>query len=84
MPHKTEQSPSTEVRARERLALNLKKWRAIHGFSQRALATEAELHHTFFAHIERGMRNASLDNIEKLANALKIDITELLRDPRSG
>ncbi len=64
--------------------MNLKKWRAVCGFSQHALAIEAGLHHTFVAHIERGVRNPSLDNIEKLAIALKIDVTELLRDPRHG
>lgn len=47
------------------------------------MAIEADLHHTFVAHLERGARNPSLDNIEKLAVALKIDIVELLCDPRS-
>jgi transcriptional regulator with XRE-family HTH domain len=78
-----QQNLSSTVCARERLTLNLKKWRAFHGLSQHALAIEAGLHHTFVAHLERGARNPSLDNIEKLAVALKIDIVELLCDPRS-
>ena len=82
MHQNSKQNQSPVPQARERLALNLKRWRAVRGFSQHALAIEAGLHHTFVAHVERGARNPSLDNIEKLAIALKIDITELLCDPR--
>lgn len=47
--------------------------------SQEDLALEAELHRTFVAHVERGARNISIDNIEKLAVALAIPIHELLQ-----
>jgi transcriptional regulator with XRE-family HTH domain len=47
--------------------------------SQEDLALEAELHRTFVAHVERGARNISIDNVEKLADALAIPIHELLR-----
>lgn len=56
--------------AREILAENLKRLRALRGWSQEDLAFEAGLHRTFVAHVEREMRNISIDNIEKLANAL--------------
>lgn len=82
MHQNSKQDQSNVPPARERLALNLKRWRAVRGFSQHSLAIEAGLHHTFVAHVERGARNPSLDNIEKLALALNIDITELLCDPR--
>jgi hypothetical protein len=42
------------------------------------LAAEAGLHRTFVAHVERQARNISLDNIEKLARALKVQTYELL------
>lgn len=66
------------VSARELLALSLIRLRADRGWSQEALAFEAGLHRTFVAHVERQTRNISLDNIEKLANALGVPISELL------
>lgn len=36
------------------------------------------LHRTFVAHVERQARNISLDNIEKLADALGVEPFELL------
>jgi transcriptional regulator with XRE-family HTH domain len=64
--------------ARELLANNLRRLRAERGMTQEDLAFEANLHRTFVAHVERGVRNISIDNIEKLANALKIQSHELL------
>lgn len=45
--------------------------------SQEELAERAELHQTYISDIERGGRNPSLDNVEKLAKALNISITRL-------
>jgi len=39
-----------------------------------------DLHRTYVGSIERSERNVSLDNVEKLATALKIDICELLSE----
>lgn len=64
--------------ARELLATNLRRLRAERGMTQEDLAFESNLHRTFVAHVERGVRNISLDNIEKLASALKIETHELL------
>jgi CheY-like chemotaxis protein len=44
------------------------------GFSQEELAGRAGLHRTYVADIERGARNLSLANIEKLARALETSI----------
>lgn len=69
--------------ARELLAINLIRQRARLGWSQEALAFEAGLHRTFVAHVERQARNISLNNIERLALALKVPIHTLLQPPRS-
>ncbi len=45
--------------------------------SQEDLAERADLHRTYLADIERGVRNLSLRNIEKLARALEISIEDL-------
>ena len=47
------------------------------GISQEELAGRAGLHRTYVADIERGARNLSLANIEKLAKALDLSIPAL-------
>lgn len=64
--------------ARARLAANLRAARSQRGLSQEGLAELASLHRTYVGGIERGERNVSIDNIEKLARALNLDIAELL------
>ena len=64
---------------RKVLAENLRRYRANRGLSQEKLADEAGLHRTFVGAVERSERNISLDNIEKLAGALKVSPYELLR-----
>ena len=66
--------------ARVRLARNIRAIRAKNGLSQEALADLADLHRTYIGSVERSERNVSLDNVEKLAGALKVDICELLTE----
>ena len=68
------------VSARNRLASNMRSLRAGLGMSQEALADLGGLHRTYVGSVERSERNVSLDNIEKLAQALNVDITDLLAD----
>lgn len=65
--------------ARMLLARNLRRLRAAKGWSQEDLALEADLHRTFVAHVERGARNVSIDNVEKLATAFDIPVYCLLQ-----
>jgi len=46
--------------------------------SQEELALQADLDRTYISGIERGLRNVSLINIVKLANALKISLSEIV------
>lgn len=59
---------------------NLKKIRTENNISQENLAFRAKLHRTYISDVERGNRNISLINIEKIAKALKVRISELLKD----
>lgn len=72
------QTPSP---ARFRLAKNMRVLRTEMGLSQEALADLVELHRTYVGSVERQERNVSLDNVEKLAVALGVDISELLSEP---
>lgn len=66
--------------ARKVFASRLRQIRQAKGLSQEDLANRANLHRTYVGSVERGERNISIDNIERLANALEIDIIELLRE----
>ena len=59
-------------------ARNLKFFRQLKKISQEELADIAGLHRTYVSSVERGERNISIDNMEKLALALGVDIRELL------
>jgi transcriptional regulator with XRE-family HTH domain len=79
VPKKDVQTNS-RISARQCLAHNLRRLRGGKGYSQEQLALESGLHRTFVAHVERGARNASLDNIEKLADALGVSCSVLLME----
>lgn len=65
--------------ARRIFAQRLRHIRLIKGLSQEELADMAGLHRTYVGSVERSERNISIDNMERLAIALGVDITELLR-----
>jgi len=47
--------------------------------SQEELAAKAKVHRTYVGMIERAEKNITLENIEKLANALKISISDFFK-----
>jgi transcriptional regulator with XRE-family HTH domain len=49
------------------------------GLTQEDLADRAGIHRTYISDIERGTRNLSLINIERLARALQVQLSELFR-----
>lgn len=62
------------------LAHNIKSLRSNANISQEHLAALCELHRTYISDIERGNRNVSIDNIEKIAQALKVSPADLLKE----
>ena len=46
------------------------------GLSQEKLALKADLDRTYLAGIESGKRNATLDSIEKIINALNVSVKD--------
>jgi transcriptional regulator with XRE-family HTH domain len=66
--------------------LRLKAKRNVLGVSQEELADRSDLHRTYVSQLERGLKSPSLSTLYALASALKVDVTELVRDlqhPRS-
>jgi transcriptional regulator with XRE-family HTH domain len=57
----------------------IKTIRSEQGISQEQLGQLAELDRTYISGIERGLRNVSLINIERLAAALEVEPAELLK-----
>lgn len=72
------------VKGRALLAANLRRLRARRGWSQEALADEAGLDRTYVGSVERAERNISIDNICRLAEALRVDVRQLLAPIRPG
>ena len=70
------------LNARYVLAKNIRRLRKREGskLSQEKLAAIAGLHRTYIGAIERGEQNVSIDNIERIANALDCAVDKLLRE----
>lgn len=60
----------------EELARNfgraIQRRRAELGISQETLSQRSKLHRTYICDVERGARNLSIKNVQRLANALEI------------
>lgn len=56
---------------RKTFSNNVRKFRQEKNLSQEELAFACNLHRTYISDIERGKRNVSIDNIEKIALALE-------------
>lgn len=66
---------------RKLVAGNVRSLRKGLRVSQEKLAEEAGLHRTYVGSIERAERNVSLDNIERIAAALRVKPWQLLKPP---
>lgn len=57
---------------------NIRSFRLADGLTIEELAFRAQLHHNYLGDLERGRRNPSLSNLNKIADALKRPVSELL------
>lgn len=64
------------------LAANIVRLRGEQGMSQEALAERSGMHRTFISLIERRGRNITLGTVEAIANALGVEVRELLTEQR--
>ena len=63
----------------KRFGNNVKRLRKSQGWSQENLSHKSGLHRTYIGSIEKGGRNVSLINIERIAKALHVDIETLIK-----
>lgn len=63
-------------------ANNVKKLRAAKGISQEELAERAGVHRTYVGMLERGEKNVTIYNIERIADALGVKPSSLLEPPK--
>ncbi|ADL56916.1 helix-turn-helix domain-containing protein [Gallionella capsiferriformans] len=68
-----------KISARLRFSKNLREARLRREWSQEDLAEESGLHRTYVGSVERGERNISIDNMECLANAVGVELIDLLK-----
>ena len=61
-----------------RFGEKVREKRTVLRLSQEELAERAGVHRTYIGMIERAEKNITLENVEKLAKALKTSIPELL------
>lgn len=66
----------------EKVGFNIRLIREKRGLSQEKLAVLAGLHRVYIGQVERGEKNIGLKNLEKIANALNVNIRFLVDTSR--
>ncbi|MGZ8968632.1 MAG: helix-turn-helix domain-containing protein [Telluria sp.] len=72
-------SPTSLDDLKARFASNLRARRLEIGLSQEKLSVLAQVHRTYISQVERQVCNPTLEMMLSMANALDIDIAELLK-----
>lgn len=67
---------------KRRVGRNVKFYRKKKGLSQEKLGFDCELHRTYISGIERGLRNPTVEILQRIADALSIPAFKLLIDDR--
>ena len=63
----------------KRFSDKVRKLRKSKGWTQEELAVRTGLHRTYIGSIERGERNVSLINVEKIADALGVTVETVVK-----
>lgn len=63
---------------RRRLADNVRRLRLEKKLSQENLSEDCGFHRTYISQVERAVTNITLDNLQKIADALQVDPSTLL------
>ena len=63
---------------------NVRKYRRLLNLSQEYLSDRADLHRTYIGMIERAEKNITLVNIQRIADALEVNIEDLVKISNNG
>ncbi|WP_313631849.1 helix-turn-helix domain-containing protein [Massilia timonae] len=74
-----EQRSPLRIPAKIVFGVTLRRAREELGLSQELLAEKAGLHRTYIGQVERGERNISVDSMERLADAVGLQLWEMLQ-----
>jgi transcriptional regulator with XRE-family HTH domain len=70
--------PNTKREAQQLFATNMRRIRLEMKMTQEKVAEAADLHPNYISSVERGERNISICNIERIAFALGVEMVELV------
>ena len=73
-------NPTQKRGAQHRFAANMRRIRLEKKLTQEKVAEAAGLHPNYISSVERGERNISICNIERIAIALGVTMSELVAD----
>lgn len=63
----------------KRIGERIKRFRSMRGLSQEKLAERAQISNTYLSRVENGRRQASLEVLTRIAAALNIPLSSLIR-----
>ena len=66
----------TELDPKMRVGLRIKELRSQLGMSQETFAYSIDMSRTYFAEVETGKRNVSIENIARIATGLNVSLRE--------
>jgi len=67
--------------AKSRVASNLRRLRTDRGLTQEDLSERSNVHQTYLSGVESAKRNPTVEVLERIAAALRVDVSELFRKP---
>ena len=78
-----EKFQNQERRAQLLFAANMRRIRLQKALTQEKIAEFAELHPNYISSVERGERNISIRNIDRIAGALGVEMLDLVAEAKS-
>ncbi len=69
------------MKARDLVALNVRRLRVLRGISSEALAAQADVDRAYVSRIERAVANPTIDILERIARVLGVEMADLFSVP---
>ncbi|MCJ7675940.1 MAG: helix-turn-helix domain-containing protein [Sedimentisphaerales bacterium] len=63
---------------KKEIGIKIRTFREQRGLTQEKLGAIADMHRAYIGHIERGEKNITIDNLQRIAKALRVGIKDLI------